>query len=271
MKHPNITAYEGVENLSSFDEPTFIAYCEGKIFDCVKQVNFLREVINKESYTGNVLEVGSGNSKLLYALERNDLLNYGVGYELSSSRVEFANRFAKYVGSSKVVNLCEDFLEHDTNSESFDLVIGVDIVMQLIAPVAKDNDKKFLDKVYHSLKYGGALILELMDFSDIIKMDELSINKLRLWKEFDSFDPWQYGLDKFTINGDDVIWDKIFISRDRSIDDSVFQNILRHYTFKTIHEKLCAAGFLSVNIHQHKYWETEGDIPKDEYIVSAVK
>jgi len=271
MKHTNITAYEGVENLSSFDEPTFIAYCEGKIFDCAKQVTFLREFINENNYAGNVLEVGSGNSKLLYALERNDLLNYGVGYELSSTRVEFANKFASYIGSNKVENLCADFIEHDTKHEGFDLVIGVDIVMQLIVPVAKDNEKKFLDKAFHLLKPGGALILELMDFSDVIKMNDLSINKLRLWKEFDSFDPWQYGLDKFTISGNDIIWDKVFISRDRGIDDSFFQNILRHYTFKTIHEKLCAAGFLSENIHQHKYWETEGDIPNDEYVVSAVK
>ena len=271
MEHPNLTAYEGVEKLASFNESIFEEYCKSKLSECGKQVNFVREFINDDTYTGNVIEIGSGNGKLLYALERNGMVNCGIGYELSSTRVNFANKFSSFVGSSKVKNICGNFLDQDDREEDVDLVIGVDVVMQLIAPVAVDAEMKLLNKIFRILKSGGGVILELMDFRNIIKMHQLSGSELRLWKEFDYPDPWQYGLDKISINGDDVIWHKRFINRDHGTGDSTFQNVLRHYTFQHIRDKLCLAGFNSKNIKHHKYWKSEGDIREDEFIVSAVK
>ncbi len=271
MKHPNLTAYDGVEELSSFNESAFEEYCTCKLRECDKQVDFIRRIIDKKNYTGKVIEIGSGNGKLLYALEKNGLLDDGLGYELSSSRVNFAIKFSESMGSTRVQNICGDYLELDKSKENIDLIIGVDIVLQLIAPVSESSEKLLLDKVFSALKHGGNLIMELMDFTNIINMKAMVENDLMLWKEFDEHDPWHYGLDKFSINGDDVVWDKRFINRDRNIGDSTFTNVLRHYTFDIIKQKLIQTGFDEQKIHCFTCWKSEGDIPKDEFIVTAEK
>ena len=271
MKHQNISAYDGVESLSSFTETKFKEYCELKLADCEKQVSFVRDFININTFQGNVIEVGSGNGKLLYALESNGLIKCGIGYELSNSRVKFADKLSNYISSKKVTNICGDFLDSNVELESVDLIIGVDIVLQLISPITEDSEKKFFQKVFSSLKPGGVLILELLDFTSMIRMYELCEGELKLWKEFSEGDPWQFGLDEISIINNDVIWKKRFISRDRNIPDSSFDNVLRHYTFSMVRDKLEMIGFKNEHIKRHSFWKENGDIPKDEFIITAIK
>ena len=104
----DLNAYEGVESLHNFNEQSFKLYCENKTLECEKHLAFIRQFINK-TFVGSVMEVGSGNGKLLYALERDGFISEAIGYELSSSRVHFANKFGELVGSKKVKNICGDF------------------------------------------------------------------------------------------------------------------------------------------------------------------
>jgi hypothetical protein len=271
MKHPNISAYDGVEQLISFTEKEFEQYCDKKLADCEKQVSFMRDFININTFQGNVIEVGSGNGKLLYALESNGLIKCGTGYELSNSRVKFAEKLSNYISSKKVTIICGDFLDANVEIESVDLIIGVDIVLQLIAPITDDSETNFFQKVFSSLKPEGVLILELLDFTSMIKMCELSEGKLKLWQEFSEEDPWQFGLDQLEIINNDVICEKRFINRDRNIPDSYFDNVLRHYTFEMVRDKLEMIGFNNENIKRHSFWKDNGDIPKDEFIITATK
>jgi SAM-dependent methyltransferase len=268
--HVNITAYEGVESHSTFNEITFKKYCKNKISECDKHISFIKQFVNKECI-GTILEVGSGNGKFLYALERDGFLTEGVGYELSNSRVTFANKFSRLVESKKVKNICGDFVDQYIESDSVNLVIAVDLVIQLISATSDQSEMDFLKKVYSALKPGGSLLLELMDFSSLIKMYKLNDNNLQLWKEFDMSDPWQYGLDDFTVDGENIAWDKRFIGRDKKMSDTSFSNVLRHYTFETIRDKLCSVGFKDGSIKKYDYWEMKGDTLKDEFIVLAVK
>ncbi len=271
MSHTNLTAYEGVENLASFSDEEFREYCDGKIADCDRHVRFLKKIVSPYGYEGKVLEIGSGNGKLLYALESNGLLSSGFGYELSGSRVGFADKFAEYVGSTHVKNIQGDFLEYQHDEACFDLVVGVDIVLQLIAPVSENAEMETLKECFSILKPGGALVLELLDFTNTIEMISLSGGELKLWKEFDSHDPWQFGLDTFEYKDRNIIWDKRFINRNRSVEDSYFKNVLRQYDFETVKEKLCEAGFSADGIERYSYWHEQGDIPENEFIVTAVK
>jgi SAM-dependent methyltransferase len=242
-----------------------------KLADCEKQVSFVRDFINTNTFKGNVIEVGSGNGKLLYALESNGLIKCSTGYELSNSRVEFSEKLSNYISCKKVTIICGDFLDSNVELESVDLIIGVDIVLQLIAPISDDSETKFFQKVFSSLKPGGVLILELLDFTSMIKMCELYEGKHNLWKEFSEEDPWQFGLDQLEIINNDVIWKKRFFSRDRNIPDSFFDNVLRHYTFEMVRDKLEMMGFNNKNIKKHYFWKENGDIPKDEFIITAIK
>jgi SAM-dependent methyltransferase len=265
----DLNAYEGVESLHNFNEQSFKLYCENKTLECEKHLAFIRQFINK-TFVGSVMEVGSGNGKLLYALERDGFISEAIGYELSSSRVHFANKFGELVGSKKVKNICGDFTKQEIEVDSVDLIVAVDLVIQLISASDEKSEMIFFEQVFSALKPGAILLLELMDFSNLIQMYELN-NNIQLWKEFNIADPWQYGLDDYVVKGMDIMWDKKFISRDRTVNDTSFQNILRQYTFDIIKEKLCSVGFMSDDISKFEYWNNKGDILNDEFIVLATK
>ena len=134
-QHVNLSAYNDVENQCNFSEDSFKKYCDEKLESCSKHSQFIQKhcVDNEVLWNGKVCEIGSGNSKLLYRLENDNLLHEGVGLEISSSRYKFAEKFKSYVGSQKVKNLNKNVFD-TTPLSNFDIVIGVDIVFQLITP-----------------------------------------------------------------------------------------------------------------------------------------
>ena len=111
MKNVNLNAYEGVESLSRFSDEDFKRYCTEKLTSVEKQIHFIKKNVIHPGYQGRVLEIGSGNGKLLFRLEQEGLLEKGVGYEVSQSRCRFAEKFKNYVNSNKVKIVNEDFLQ----------------------------------------------------------------------------------------------------------------------------------------------------------------
>lgn len=109
-KHVNLTAYEGVENLSRFTEHTLINYYNDKLNSCSKYIFFIKSIFPNQKL--DVLEVGSGSGKLLFRLEQEEILKTGIGFELSASRCNFANKFSNYLNSSLVKIYNEDFLNY---------------------------------------------------------------------------------------------------------------------------------------------------------------
>lgn len=78
----NLNSYDGVENLDRFTDKEFDEYCDEKLQGCLKHIAFIRNNISKEKLS--VCEIGSGNSKLLYQLEKHNMLKSALGvYELS--------------------------------------------------------------------------------------------------------------------------------------------------------------------------------------------
>ena len=102
-------------------------------------------------------------------------------------------------------------------------------------------------------------------------MHGINNGDLKIWKEFDLSDPWQFGLDDFMIEGDNINWDKRFIARDRKISNSSFSNILKYYTFDSLAKKLVSVGFSVSKIKKYQYWDSKGDILEDEFIILAEK
>ena len=93
MKNVNFNAYEGVESLSRFSDEDFKRYCTDKLASVEKHIHFIKKTCNiHPGYQGRVLEIGSGNGKLLFRLEQEGLLEKGVGYEVSQSRCRFAEK-----------------------------------------------------------------------------------------------------------------------------------------------------------------------------------
>lgn len=113
--HPNLNAYSGVEDLSNFTPEQFSAYCKVKLGECGKHIDFIKKnilsILPKPKRL-TIAEIGSGNSKLLYRLELENLLTSAIGFELSESRHEFAEKFGIHVNAQKTKNVCASFLDY---------------------------------------------------------------------------------------------------------------------------------------------------------------
>ena len=268
--HVNLTSYDNVEMLENFDSARFDSYCQNKLENCQKHVTFIQNHCDLGSnWQGKICEMGSGNSRLLYRLERENLLQTGLGIEISPSRHQFAEAFKAHIGSKKVTNVNENIFDF-APPQQCDLLLGVDIALQLMTPVAADAEKNLFAWMRKAVKPNGYLILEMWDLHLILKQLELAAGCLQYWKEFPESDPFEFILMQVKQNeDDDLVWKKTFIKRN-SLERSYFDNVIRPYSRQRITSLLKMSGFGKVDIFD--YWNTPGDTNDEgEYIVLAQK
>tara|TARA_R100001086_G_scaffold142415_1_gene74842 strand:+ start:1054 stop:1860 length:807 start_codon:yes stop_codon:yes gene_type:complete len=264
--HPNLTAYEDFEIFSPESKDEISRYRESKIEGVQKNISFI-----KEHFAGkiNVLEIGSGNSKFLYALEQNNLLEEGYGIDVSKSRVEFANYWKEDLKIKNVFNINKDVLKLDFEIfPQFDLIYCVDLAFQFLSPVEENSDTILLNKCLQKLKENGKIILELDDHSSIIrKMDN---NQIKVWQEFEEPDPWEYLLWNCLYNEEEKFLniEKTFIKRDLT-EVSKNKVSLKIYSKHDIVKLLKERNFYNIKIFDH--WEKSGDTDLDEFIVMGEK
>ncbi len=268
MEHLNLTAYDNVEELSNFTAESFELYCRSKLSSCDPYLKFIRKNCYDSYWQGNICEIGSGSGRLLFRLEQEGLLNCGIGYESSRSRHEFSQKWKKVLHSRKVSNIQGNVLETPSLS-NFDLIIGIDLVYQLITPLYPDAQRDMMRWSNHSLKRGGCLLLEIMDFQNIIQLINLSGgDAYHWWEEFPIHDPWEFSLAKFSLDEQkDIVWEKKFIRRG-SQERSTFTNILRNYSPDDIMEILWKSGFTSLLFDS---FQSGIKLEPGEYIVLAKK
>lgn len=266
--HVNLSAYDDVENLDRFDAKSFASYCDGKFAGCDKHIAFIKKHCAGKSWTGKVCEIGSGNSKLLYRLEKEGLLKEGFGYEISRSRHLFAEKFKSYIKSTKVENRNNDIFKAPP-LQNMDIILMVDIVFQLFGPLFPSAERDIISWIKNSLKKNGLLLMELMDFNYFSKCIELSKEKeFRWWEKFPAHDPFEFVLAEISLDKNkDIVWKKQFFRRN-STERSDFVNVIRPYSPKKITAFLKKAGF-SAEIFP--YWKKSGDIDEGGYLVLAKK
>lgn len=164
-----------------------------------------------------------------------------VGYEVSKSRWLFAEKFKEWIGSQRVTNRNEDVLSSRTD-EMFDLIIGADIVTQIISPLFDTAEQEYFRWIRRHLSDGGKVFLEFEDFSQTIaELGQQGV--LSEWEEFPCEDPFQYGLYREYLDSDgNLVWDKRFFERSTR-EFSCFSNVIKNYTPEQACKTLSAAGF----------------------------
>jgi hypothetical protein len=261
-KHVNYTAYEGVENLKRFTEKTLIDYYNDKLISCSKHISFIKNIFPKQKL--KILEVGSGSGKLLFRLEQEKILELGIGFELSTSRCSFANRFSNYLHSNLVNIYNEDFLSNKSITEKFDIIIGIDVVINLIAAINKNYVDTFFTLAIEKLEKGGKIILESITLKreiDAIKKSENGI--YYTWKRFLDSDPFKYGLDEMSLDTKkNLIWKKYFISR-KNEKEEMFINALMPISKKGM--QLIAEKY-SLKVEFYDNWQVNDDTSDQEFI-----
>ncbi len=261
----NLRSYEGVESVQgALSDREFKEYCDKKLVSCTDDLAFIKDNIYS-THSLAVCEIGTGNGKLLFAMEQTGILNGGVGYEVSKSRCECAERFKKLMGCnlSQIVN--QNFLE-DRTKRKFDLIIAVDIVIQFVSPLYDDAESDMFKWIAEHLEDGGVLYLELVDYSSTIEM--LKDNQtIRTWEEFPEEDVYRYGLYSRSLDADgNVVKDKIFIRRSDG-EPWISRNVVKSYSRDEICDVLKEYGFIC-ELYPYKGINNEN---KDYYRVIARK
>lgn len=179
---------------------------------------------------------------MLFSLEKRGLLRRGINYEISQSRCDLAKKFAELLSCSNVEIKNCNFMDDVSKQNEFDCIIMVDIVWQLISPLYDSAEHDMMQWLRKALKQGGYLFIEMIDYADIMRRIEKE-GTLRTWIEFPEGDPFQYSLDKFSVDMDNnLVCEKFFIGRNNNVRD-YFKNVIRSYTVEEITELLIKNGF----------------------------
>ncbi|MCI8972531.1 MAG: class I SAM-dependent methyltransferase [Lachnospiraceae bacterium] len=242
----NLRSYDNVEYLQvhELSDKELFEYYNLKMNTAQSNAEFIeKEVITGGGYQrANICEIGGGNGKLLYCLEEKGLLRKGINYEVSKSRCELAVKFAEISSSQNVEIRNCNFLEDIIEQNEYDCIVMVDIVLQIISPLYDAAESDTINWIKTALKKGGYLFIEIVDYSDMIKYIK-NKGSMYTWKEFSKGDPFQYSLDKFSIDKDNnLICEKKFIGRDNDKRD-YFKNVIHSYTLEEITRILEMNGF----------------------------
>lgn len=266
-RHINCIAYEDFELMENFSG-NIEAYRKDKIEFAKKHVSFIREIFPGEKIT--VLELGSGNSKTLFALEKAGILELGYGVEISKSRFKFAEIWKKEWNFKLVNNINANAINLSFKKiNDFDCCFCVDLAFQFFEPILKGSALNMLRKLNKKLKKGGKVILELDGCEEAISKTIEGNGKI--WQEFPPPDPWRFTLWNCNYNVKDKLLTliKIFIKRNE-FGFSQTKMILKIYKKEEIRDLFLKAGFKKIELFGN--WEGH-DFKNDnsEYIIVGTK
>lgn len=241
----NLSSYDNVEYLQAHEMPEeeLHQYLKLKMETAQSNAEFIeKEIAAKSNCRLSVCEIGGGNGKLLYSLDRRGLLEKGVNYEVSKNRCDLAQRFAEILSCKNVESRNCNFLEDIPSGGAYDCIVMVDIVLQVISPLYDLAEKDTLEWIKCALKPGGYLFIEIIDYSDMMN-DIMDRGEVCTWNEFPEGDPFEYSLNKFSLDKDrNLVWEKWFIGR-RNDKRDYFKNVIRSYTPQEISRILQESGF----------------------------
>lgn len=239
------SGYEGYEHLEKFPTIQDLEnYRRLLLQKTEKQAQFIeRRFFNKKI---RVIEYCSGNGRLLIALSLRKLLGYGMGVEISRSRVAFAQKWISDLDLNHLEHFPVDALEFNAFQKgSFDLAVCLTGAFAYFGPIHETAPASLLAKMRAALTSKGTLLLELYQMPKKRRqLLALNNNKLRVWRPLPEEDRFVYYLDDFEYSPEQRVLKhgKIFIGRDGSIDAGRVE-MLAYYTLAQLSNLLWQNGF----------------------------
>ncbi len=180
--------------------------------------------------------MGSGSSALLYAFAEAGRLAKGIGIELSESRSKFAEAWKRDGDYSMVTNMNGDFSGVGVDEAAWDWFVVIDNTFTYLYPENALYPTGLLEKAMRSLKAGGYLLL---DFINYAKREP--DNEIRHWVAYAENDPYAYGLYSHKISNGINLSESIFVKRgggeSRKLEES------KVYSLQEISTLVASCGF----------------------------
>lgn len=209
----NLHAYAEVEAFENYAGPAEIrAYREERLGFYRRHVEFVRRL--GVPATGlRVVDVGSGSSAFLYALDRAGLLARGLGIEISASRHAFAERWRTDEEVTRVTNVCANVRDVPLGAETFDAFTVIDETYLYLRPEGDDYPGLLLEKAAQALAPSGYFISAFRNDAPFVKRME---GRRTFWIDLPASNPFRYALYRQDASADrrTMRTESIYIRRD---------------------------------------------------------
>jgi len=241
------SAYAGVEELDSFESPAALDEYRASVLGRTRpQADFL---IGRLPDPAAILEIASGNGRLLVELAGREAVSEGVGLDIAASRIEFARRWAKERGHETLRFEEADALEIELDAEAYDAAICITGAFGYFEPAEPGSAATLASKLHGALRPGGLLCIELYPSPGYRHLAEAAGGEVRLWTELPPEDPWRFYLSHVIVDGPVLTHEKTFIHRETGEVDTGRTERLQLYSPREIADLLEGAGFEAVEAH----------------------
>lgn len=262
-RNHNLRAYEGVENLAAYPSAQALErYRRERLTFAAPAVEFIKRRIY-QSLPLCVLEIGSGSSCLLYALEDRNILKRAVGIEISCSRYQFAQEWATDYGYQRVQNIHANILDVSVEPCEYDLCLVVDDTFTYFYPESPSMPEQVLRFAYEALKPRGYLLLEMACFRAAVTACE-SQGWYSHWLELPPTNPFRYALYRYNYYKEEEVIEKesVYLRRNGTEEARKIE-FSKVYTNKSLEQLLRLNGFhvcaTFENLGQSQYVDGSSD------------
>jgi hypothetical protein len=210
----NFSSYDAVEAASNYATAAEVeAYRDERLRMYRRHVAFLQELGVPEGGL-RVVDVGSGSSAFLYALERAGILGHGMGIELSASRHEFAERWRAEAGFERVTNVLGDFARTPLAPDSVDRFTVLDDTYLLLRPEDESYPNLLVDLAYCALVPGGFFVATFRNDAPLVA--DMASGERSFWTELPQSNAFRYALyrQRASADGSTLRNESIYITRD---------------------------------------------------------
>ncbi|WP_026909684.1 class I SAM-dependent methyltransferase [Patulibacter minatonensis] len=239
-------AYEGLETAFA-DDAALQAYRRSALERHAAQADLVGALLPDDAA---VLEIGTGNGRLLIDLAQRGRLASALGVDLAHSRIAFAERWAQDVGAEQLRFAAGDALAMDLGeAAAWDAAVVITAALAYFDAVVPGSARRMLGRLREGLKPGGRLVLELYPHPSWRRMlDDAEDGRARLWSELPEGDPWRFYLSDLHLDRDTGVLThrKTFVHRTTGEIDEGRREALRLYSTEELTTLLGEAGFADV-------------------------
>ena len=239
----NLRAYDGVEDLLTYTSKEAVdQYRLERLEFASGAVAFLEKMLNGRKQI-SVLDIGSGSSCLLYALDNKGILSKGVGIEISKSRHDFAQQWKREGEYHRVENINKDVRDVSFEKTQFDVCAILDSTFTYFYPVDAQMPMQILERAYQALGNGGWLVMEMASFIDTKRLCKDS-GVYYKWAELPETNKFLYSLYKVEHSPEEDVMrsESRYIYRGK-VGESRKIEYSKVYTPEALEKMLIEAGF----------------------------
>jgi SAM-dependent methyltransferase len=241
----NLGAYASVETDSNYASPAALESYRRLLLEKSEPA---ARFIEKAAFRGaklNVLELCSGSSRLLYALDRRGILAHGVGVEVSPSRHKFAESWKSALGANRVQNFYSAVGDYKNVHRDIDVAVLIDGALSYLYPCDPTLPGRVLSNLSRCLVPGGKIVMEF----DVLSQEQVNgmrrDGRIKTWNKGDEKDAFRYAL----YETEAMSWEhmvvqntSVYVPRSAAAE-SVKRELYKYYGVDELSALLDEAGF----------------------------